>query len=185
MNQSDECYLHHPELPQYGRELTCCHAGLPQAAWWTALAWCGCAVVALTFVGVVAKNLPKGAPVLPIVIFTMFASIIACWFAMQKLALQPKRQALFVFERGVHLNERLWYMVPNGQWMSFCSGVRQVSLPWRVLKQFEIHRVPHGSEDRYEATVKLPDGRQMLINTADGPESLIALDALVKNLGQR
>lgn len=185
MNQSDECYLHHPELPQYGQELTCCHAGLPQAAWWTAFAWSGSVVAVLMFVGLVAKNLPKGAPLLPIVIFTMFASIVVCWFVMQKFALLPKKQALFVFEGGVHLNERLRYMVPNGQWISFYSGVRQVSLPWRVLKQFEVHRVPHGGEDQYEATVKLPDGRQMQICTVDGPESIIAVNTLLKNLGQR
>lgn len=108
--------------------------------------------------------------------------IAATWFGIRKACRKYNKQALFVYDGGIHLNEDVSYVVNYGQWFEFCTGRRQVSLPWRVLKKFKATEKQRKGQPFVEASVRLPDGRTMTVSTVDGKQSAKAIETMLNHL---
>ncbi|QDS96797.1 hypothetical protein [Adhaeretor mobilis] len=184
LNTNDDRFIECPDLPQYGNQVTCCFARLPQSA--GTLVECGIGFVALlcTSVGIRigVKAFPENINVQIAFGAICVVVAIALWYAARTALMDAQKDALFVFEGGVHLNEKVLYMVPYGQLFTLNTGMRQVSLPWRVLKRLQLTDTQHDGQKHVEASLQLPDGRTMSLSTSDGEESAMAIQTIAQNL---
>ena len=163
-----------------------CYASLPGSM--NVLITIGAAFVLfvlLALVGQVAMNFPiQNVETRALITFVgSVVLVIAFAIAIKKLGRKFGQQAMFVYDGGIHLNESVSYVVSYGRWMQFCTGTRSVSLPWRVLENFSATEMKHKGNVNVEASLKLPDGRMLRVNTQDGNESAKAIEALLDNLG--
>ena len=184
MKRKDDLFANRPDLPQYGIERTNCLVGLPKATgiWIQIAMGIACLMVFSTVLVYAGQQFPNDSTARTIAIFLGGAGSVGAWLALSKLAPHVSKDALTVFDGGVHLTERVLYVVPGGSRMTLTKGIRQVSLPWRVLQNFTVTNTVYRSEQHLQATVRIPDGRKMILNTADGPESAQAIEVFKQKL---
>lgn len=179
-HEPDDC----PELPQYGNLITYCQAKLPQdLSRWLKVLLGFVILVLVTIVFVVSHQQFAGNPIAQGGFVALALASVAgiAYLSVQHLA-RMQYQPVFVFDGGIHLNERVMYTVPGGHRISLYRGVRQVSLPWRVLSELTLTESSTGGRAQREASLRLPDGRTMRIAAADGPECVSAIQLLVDRL---
>ncbi|MCC6511567.1 MAG: hypothetical protein IT423_20885 [Pirellulaceae bacterium] len=193
MLPNDERFRACPELPQYGNLIASCVANLPRL---TNL-WAKAGITLLLFVGIFVimvllgmmanRSLAPGRPVNTTVVNAFaFTTAIAACFALQFGKPARKSDAIFVFEGGIHLNENVLYTVPGGSHrMSVCSAMRQVSLPWRVLTNFQIQKTQRHGQTHLQASFRIPDGRTMEVASYSGEEAVLAIQKLHQQLGSK
>lgn len=176
-----------PDLPQYGRQLACCRAGLPSPTGFIlqVVVTGFCVLLAVIGFGVSQAQFSDSVAMQGVSMMLFLAVAGGLWYAVQQIGLQVKKESLFVYEKGIHLNESVAYIVPGGQWMSFCTGTRSVSLPWRVLKKLQIRETTLDGQPQIEATFRLPDGRTMSFNSGDGHDSILAIEHFSKAIPSR
>lgn len=173
-----------PNLPQYGRQLACCQAGLPSTFGFAVqLMVTGfCLILALIGFAVSQEQFSDSVALQCVSMMLFLAIAGGLWYAVQQFGLQVKKEPLFVYEKGIHLNESVSYVVPGGQWMSFCTGTRTVSLPWRVLKKLQIRETKVDGLPQLEASFRLPDGRTMSFKSSDGHDTMVAMEQFSKSI---
>lgn len=193
MLPNDERFRTCPELPQYGNLIASCEATLPRV---TNL-WAKLGMALLTFVGVfimmvilavsVNRALTPGRPVNTTAVNTIaFTAAIAASFGLQFGKLARKSDAIFVFEGGVHLNENVLYTIPGGgHSLSVCSAMRQVSLPWRVLTNFQLQKAQRNGRTYLQASFRIPDGRTMEVASYAAEDGALAIQEMHQHLGSR
>jgi len=175
-----------PDLPQYGKQITSCPVRLPRGSrvWIKLFVGFGGLVLFPIAVAVSVETFPD-QPVLQ-AIFVTFASVcmgaLGYSVATSRLVGQ-KSENVFVYEGGIHLIENVLYHIPGGHLIEICTGVRHVSIPWRLLKDYRLRTLQVDGEEHFEAAVRLPDGRQMTFATESGSESTIAKHKLHELLG--
>ena len=191
MLPNDERFRSSPELPQYGNLIASCVANLPRLtnlwakAGVTLALFVGVFIIAL-ILGVMANHsLAPGRPgnIMAVSAIALATAIAGC-FASQFGKPATKSEAIFVFEGGIHLNENVLYTIPGGAHrMSVCSGMRQVSLPWRVLTDFQLQKALRNGQTHWQASFRIPDGRTMEVASYSGEDAALAIQKLHQQLG--
>lgn len=193
MLSNDERFQSCPELPQYGNQVASCVANLPRVTnFWakagiTLALFVGTYVVVVVLAAIGVRSLfPDEATALMAANgIALVAAVVAC-IAVQYDKPSTKAEAIFVFEGGIHLNENVLYTVPGGSHrLSVCSGMRQVSLPWRVLKDFQIKKTQHNGKPHVEASFRMPDGRTMEVVSYSGGDAALAIQKIHQRLGNQ
>ena len=173
-----------PDLPQYGNLHAACPCQLPSKATWTAILP---SVISFFFCAGIVKvgletnlQLPEhiAAPIC-VAVSLCIASVV--YFFLRNAC--SKNQGLFVFDGGIHLNEEVSYMFSDGNFLSFHSGMRQVSIPWRKIRSFSATEVTRNGQPVVLASAVIPDGRKIVVATDQGGQSGAAIKTLIQNLG--
>lgn len=173
-----------PHLPQYGNLVACCQGGLPEGNWIRIVAIGMCVLLSFPLVALGLKWIPLDFNSDPwrwgaIALFAI-VPIATGYLAAKIIEVSIRKSPLFVFEGGIHFGEQVRYMIATGSIATFYSGFREVSLPWRVLERFRLNE--SRSTESVIASFRLPDGRIMQIETADGPSEAIAVKAITEKL---
>lgn len=176
-----------PPLPQYGKPVACCQGGLSEGKWGRILAIAMCALCSIPLVAFGLASAPldfkEGAGRWVAIALMVVVPIATAYLAAMTLEVSFKKSPLYVFEGGIHFGERVRYMIGTNSLVTFYSGVREVSLPWRVLEQFRLNKSRVG--ENFIASFKIPDGRTMQIETADGESEAIAVKTIVEKMKPR
>lgn len=183
---NDERFLNLPHLPQYGELRAMCDASLPTGL--KAFAVLGVGFFFLLVMGVInaaIQEMPVAIEVQGMVlVITSIVVFLALWWAVKRFGRSLSHQALFVYDGGIHLNEGVTYVISYGRSFEICSGMRHVSIPWRLIEKFKVKEVNRRGNQAVEASLRLPDGRTLCVSTVDGKGSADAIGTLLDQLGE-
>lgn len=181
----EEKYSALPNLPQFGDLRAACPAKLPSKV-------PGLAIAASIFTYLVTIGVTKVTAEKHFQTPEPIALLIGCviglvlGYVVYFLTKRTRcaKQGLFVFDGGIHMNEDVSYIVSYGQWMSFCTGMRQVSIPWRLISNFSAREFNRKGQPVVEASIKIPDGRTVVFATDQGEQAGAAITTLIEKLGR-
>ncbi|MCA9260315.1 MAG: hypothetical protein KDA61_13985, partial [Planctomycetales bacterium] len=129
-----------PYLPQYGSPIAQCTAAIPfrLGGWAKAAAGAFTVILILGGVGAIKLHLQMQPGLQIATMCAVLVGGVSLYFLATTLQLDVGKHPVHVYERGIHLSETVRYLISYGQWFEFCRGVREVSIPYRLINDLTL-----------------------------------------------